>query len=50
MTDRVDHRHDHETERDRHSDVAERMRPGVHDDRTRACEDERERADGFRDE
>jgi hypothetical protein len=44
MSDRIDHRHDHEAETDRHSDVPERLRLGVDHDRATTREDERKRA------
>jgi hypothetical protein len=50
VPDCVDHRHDHEAEADRDSDVAERVCLGVDHDRPGAGEDERERPDQFGDE
>jgi hypothetical protein len=50
VPDRVDHRHDHEPERDRHADVAERLRLGVHHHRAGAGEDERKGADRLGDQ
>ena len=50
VPDRIDHRHDHQPERDRHAHVPERMRLRVDHHRAGAGEDERERADRFRDQ
>ena len=50
VSDGIDHGHDHEPERDRHADVAERARLLVDHDRAAAGEDERERPDRLGDQ
>src|SRR5512133_2630613 len=47
VADRIDHDRDHEPERQRNSDMAERVCTRVDDDRAGAGEDESERAEAF---
>ncbi len=50
VPDGVDHRHDHEPERERHPDVSELVRLGVDHDRARAGKDECKGADRLGDQ
>jgi hypothetical protein len=50
VADRVDHRHDHEAERNRDADVPQCLGLGIDHDRAGARKDERERSDHFCDQ